>query len=276
MPGNIADSTTLNNGVPMPWFGLGVFQTKPGREVEDAVAWALEAGYRHIDTAALYGNEAGVGRALHASGVPRGEVFVTTKVWNSDQGYDKTLRAFDGSLNKLGFDFVDLYLVHWPVKGKYKQTWRALEAIYADGRARTIGVSNFHVHHLQDLLDGARVVPAVNQVEFHPYLQQPDLVAFCRTQGIQFEAWSPIMRGRVTQVPALVEIGRAHGKTAVQVTLRWILQQQIVTIPKSAQKQRIIDNADVFDFELSPVEMARIATLDRHERVGPDPDNFNF
>lgn len=276
MPGNIADSTTLNNGVPMPWFGLGVFQTKPGREVEDAVAWALEAGYRHIDTAALYGNEAGVGRALHASGVPRGEVFVTTKVWNSDQGYDKTLRAFDGSLNKLGFDFVDLYLVHWPVKGKYKQTWRALEAIYADGRARTIGVSNFHVHHLQDLLDGARVVPAVNQVEFHPYLQQPDLVAFCRTQGIQFEAWSPIMRGRVTQVPALVEIGRAHGKTAVQVTLRWILQQQIVTIPKSAQKQRIIDNADVFDFELSPAEMARIATLDRHERVGPDPDNFNF
>lgn len=276
MPGNIADTTTLNNGVPMPWFGLGVFQTKPGREVEDAVAWALEAGYRHIDTAALYGNEAGVGRALHASGVPRGEVFVTTKVWNSDQGYDKTLRAFDGSLNKLGFDFVDLYLVHWPVKGKYKQTWRALEAIYADGRARTIGVSNFHVHHLQDLLDGARVVPAVNQVEFHPYLQQPDLVAFCRTQGIQFEAWSPIMRGRVTQVPALVEIGRAHGKTAVQVTLRWILQQQIVTIPKSAQKQRIIDNADVFDFELSPVEMARIATLDRHERVGPDPDNFNF
>ncbi len=276
MPGNIADTTTLNNGVPMPWFGLGVFQTKPGREVEDAVAWALEAGYRHIDTAALYGNEAGVGRALHASGVPRGEVFVTTKVWNSDQGYDKTLRAFDGSLNKLGFDFVDLYLVHWPVKGKYKQTWRALEAIYADGRARTIGVSNFHVHHLQDLLDGARVVPAVNQVEFHPYLQQPDLVAFCRTQGIQFEAWSPIMRGRVTQVPALVEIGRAHGKTAVQVTLRWILQQQIVTIPKSAQKQRIIDNADVFDFELSPAEMARIATLDRHERVGPDPDNFNF
>lgn len=276
MPGNIADSTTLNNGVPMPWFGLGVFQTKPGREVEDAVAWALEAGYRHIDTAALYGNEAGVGHALHASGLPRGEVFVTTKVWNSDQGYDKTLRAFDGSLNKLGFDFVDLYLVHWPVKGKYKQTWRALEAIYADGRARTIGVSNFHVHHLQDLLDGARVVPAVNQVEFHPYLQQPDLVAFCRTQGIQFEAWSPIMRGRVTQVPALVEIGRAHGKTAVQVTLRWILQQQIVTIPKSAQKQRIIDNADVFDFELSPAEMARIATLDRHERVGPDPDNFNF
>lgn len=275
---NLSINTTANlhNDVPMPLFGLGVFKSKEGNEVETAVQWALEAGYRSIDTAALYGNETGVGRAIRACSIPRSDIFVTSKVWNSDQGYDQTLRAFDTSIEKLGFEYLDLYLVHWPVKGKYKETWRALEAIYRSGRVKAIGVSNFLVNHLDDLLQSADVVPMVNQFEFHPYLQTPALVSYCKAHQIVVEAWSPIMKGRVMQVPELVQLGEKYGKTAVQVTLRWMLQRGIVTIPKSVKQARIQSNADIYDFELTEAEIALISGLDRGERIGPDPANFNF
>jgi diketogulonate reductase-like aldo/keto reductase len=260
----------------MPWFGLGTFRSDEGEEVIDSVKWALRAGYRSIDTAAAYGNEAGVGQAIRESETPRAEVFVTTKVWNNDQGYDRTLRAFNASLEQLGMDYVDLYLIHWPVKGKYKDTWRALERIYEDGRARAIGVSNFLAHHIEDLMGSANVRPVVDQVEFHPHLQQPDLQAYLKDNDIQMEAWAPIMKGEVLKVPELVEIGRSHGKSAVQVTLRWMRQLGIVAIPKSVHKNRIEENASIFDFELSQEEMEIINGLDRHRRFGSDPDNFNF
>jgi diketogulonate reductase-like aldo/keto reductase len=266
----------LANHVPMPLLGLGVFRSQEGEEVERAVGWALDAGYRSIDTARVYENEAGVGRAIRRSGVPREEVFVTTKVWNSDQGFDTTLRAFDASLERLGMDTVDLYLVHWPVKGKYRDTWRALERIYAEGRARAIGVSNFLVHHLVDLLHTARIVPMVNQVEFHPYLQQPALQTFCREHGVVLEAWSPIMKGEAATEQTLATVGRRYGKNGAQVALRWILQKGIVAIPKSVRQARIVENADLFDFALTAKEMEQIDSLDRHHRYGPDPDRFNF
>lgn len=278
MAGSIRDVATLHNGVQMPWLGLGVFKVAEGPDVENSVKWALEAGYRHIDTAALYGNERGVGKAIRESGIPRQEVFVTTKVWNDDirRGYDAVLRAYDQSLEKLGFDYVDLYLVHWPVKGHYKDAWRALERIYADGRVRAIGVSNFLVHHLEDLLAGAKVVPMVNQVEFHPRLMQKDLMEFCRRHRIIEEAWAPLGQGSVFNIPELQEIARARGKTVAQVVLRWEIQHQVVTIPKSVHRERIVANAQIFDFELSAEEMARIDALDANQRVGADPNNFNF
>jgi diketogulonate reductase-like aldo/keto reductase len=273
---SINDTTVLNNEVEMPWLGFGVFQIPEGEEVEQSVRWALETGYRSIDTAAAYGNEAGVGKAIRESGIPREEIFVTTKVWNSDQGYDNTLAAFDTSLQELAMSYVDLYLVHWPVEGKYKETWRALEEIYQSGRARAIGVSNFLTHHLKELLQDSGTVPAVNQVEFHPYLQQPDLQAFCRENRIQLEAWSPLIKGQVVDVPELVELGEKYGKSPAQVTLRWMLQHRVVTIPKSVHKNRIQENADIFDFELETEDMAVIDGLDRHHRTGPDPDDFDL
>ena len=270
------DAAVLHNGVKMPWIGLGVLYVDEGGPVENAVRWALEAGYRHIDTASFYGNEAGVGRGISASGVPREDVFITSKVWNSDQGYEKTLAAFEASLERLGMDYVDLYPVHWPVKGLYKETWRALETIYESGRARAIGVSNFLIHHLQDLMADARVMPMVNQVEFHPYLQQPELQAFCREHHIQLEAWRPLMKGRIVEVPELVALGEKYGKNAVQITLRWMIQKRVVTIPKSARKERIFSNIDIFDFELDEADMALIDSLDRNQRLGRHPDNFHF
>lgn len=276
MINNIADTTVLSNGVKMPWLGLGLLYVPDGEVVENAVRWALETGYRSIDTASFYGNETGVGRAIKQSGIPREEIFVTSKVWNTEQGYDQTLAAFEASLKRLDMDYVDLYLVHWPVADKFKETYRAVETIYESGRARAIGVSNFLIHHLEALLEEARLAPMVNQVEFHPYLQQPDLQAFCREHQIQLEAWRPIMKGQVNQVPELIQLGQKYGKTPPQVTLRWILQHQIVTIPKSQNKQRIQDNADIFDFEIEPEDKALIDGLDRGERLGPDPDNFDF
>jgi diketogulonate reductase-like aldo/keto reductase len=271
----LTDTVTLNNGVKMPWLGLGVFQVSDGREVEQSVSAALKAGYRSIDTAAAYRNEVGVGKAINASGIAREELFITTKLWNADQGYDSTLRAHEASLKKLGLDYVDLYLIHWPVKRKYLETWRAFEALYKDGRIRAIGVSNFHIHHLQDVLDKYPTVPAVNQIELHPRLTQVPLREFCARHGIQAEAWSPIMKGRL-DIPVLVDIANRHGKTPAQVVLRWDLQHGIVTIPKSVHERRIIENADVFDFELSAADMAAIDALDEGYRFGPDPDNFNF
>ncbi len=273
---SIRDTTTLHNGVEMPWFGLGVFKAAVGREVKKAVWRAVEHGYRSIDTASVYGNEESVGKAVATCGVPRKELFITTKLWNSDQGYESTLRACDDSLKRLGMDYVDLYLVHWPVKGKYKETWRAMEKLYADGKARAIGVSNFLAHHLDDVLADCEVTPMVNQIEFHPYLVQQDLLDLCEKHKVRVEAWSPIMRGRVMDIPELVEIAKRYGKTPVQLVLRWDLQKGVVTIPKSVRKDRIRSNADIFDFEISDEDMAAIDALDRHERIGPDPDNFSF
>jgi diketogulonate reductase-like aldo/keto reductase len=273
---NITAAATLHNGVKMPWLGLGVLRIADGEDVENAVRWALESGYRHIDTATVYGNEAGVGQAIKRSGLPREEIFVTTKVWNTDQGYDRTLAAIEASLDRLQMKYVDLYLVHWPVEDTFKETWRALETIYDTGRARAIGVSNFLVHHLESLLEAARIVPMVDQVEFHPYLQQPPLQEFCRKHQIQLEAWRPLMKGQVVQVPELVELGQKYGKNPVQITLRWMIQRGVVTIPKSVHQERIQSNADIFDFQLEAEEMAMIDRLDRNERLGEDPDNFHF
>lgn len=273
---HIAECALLHNGVQMPWFGLGVYKAQAGQEVESAVISALQQGYRSIDTAALYQNEEGVGEALRASGVARDEVFVTTKVWNSDQGYDATLRAFDRSQEKLGLSVIDLYLIHWPVKGKYKETWRALETLYVEGRVRAIGVSNFQVHHLQDILADCAVRPMVNQVELHPMLSQTELRTFCENERILIEAWSPLMRGALLENPVLAEIAQAHGKTGAQVVLRWDLQHQIITIPKSVRPDRIAENADIFNFSLTPDDMARIDSLNCNHRIGPDPDHFDF
>lgn len=275
MSGSITDTVKLHNGVEMPLLGLGVFQTKDGKEVINAVKWALQAGYRHIDTAAAYGNEVGVGQAIRESGVPREEIFVTTKAWNGDMRAGNTPGAFETSLHKLGLDYIDLYLIHWPVETRI-EAWRDIEEIYVSGRARAIGVSNFLAHHLQDLLDKTDVVPMVNQMEYHPRLQQPELQTYCREHKIQYEAWSPLMQGGVLQIPELVSLGKKYGKNPVQITLRWMLQNGVVTIPKSVKQQRIIDNAKLFDFELSAEEMALIDGLDTGKRIGADPDNFNF
>lgn len=272
---NIKDTATLHNGVAMPWLGLGVWKSKEGSEVVEAVKMALSAGYRSIDTAAAYGNEAGVGQGIAASGVKREEIFVTTKVWNADQGYDTTLAAFDTSMDKLGLDVLDLYLIHWPTKGKYKETWKALEKLYKDGKVRAIGVCNFQTHHLEDLMRDAEIVPMVNQVEYHPLLTQKPLLAYCKQHNIQLEAWSPLMQGNLDQ-PELAKLADKYGKTPAQIILRWDLQHGVITIPKSVRQHRIEENAAIFDFELNSEDMAAIDALNENRRFGPDPDNFNF
>jgi methylglyoxal/glyoxal reductase len=271
---NLQSRVKLNNGVEIPWVGLGVFKSEPGPETQQAVEWALEIGYRHIDTAALYANEESVGRALKASGVPRDEVFITTKVWNTDQGYDKALAAFDASLAKLQLDVVDLYLIHWPMNDTRLDTWKALGKLYQDGRVRAIGVSNFLVHHLEELAEHSGIVPAVNQVEFHPFLRQPELLAYDHEHGIRHEAWSPLSRAQLWDEPVIDEIAEKHGRTRAQVMLRWDLQHGVVTIPKSVHRDRIEENSKLFDFELDDEDMQRIDALDRGERIGPDPDEL--
>ncbi|MFC0273392.1 aldo/keto reductase [Metabacillus herbersteinensis] len=273
---NIQDTTTLNNGVKMPWLGFGVFKVEDGQVVVDAVKSAIKNGYRSIDTAAFYDNEQGVGQGIKESGVPREELFITSKVWNADQGYESTLQAFETSLKKLGLDYLDLYLVHWPVKDKYKETWRALEKVYKEGKVRSIGVSNFNIHHLEDLLKDSEVKPVINQVEYHPHLTQVELREFCEKQEIQLEAWSPLKKGILLSEPAIVEIANKHQKTPSQVILRWDLQNKVVTIPKSIKEHRIIENANLFDFSLLEEEMEKINSLNKNDRTGADPDNFNF
>ncbi|TYP72726.1 aldo/keto reductase [Paenibacillus methanolicus] len=272
---SIKDTATLRNGVRMPWLGFGVWQISDGASVVESVKNAIEAGYRSIDTAAAYRNEEGVGQAIRESGVAREELFITTKVWNADQGYESTLAAFEQSRKLLGLDYFDLYLIHWPVKGKYKETWRALEKLYADGLVRAIGVCNFQIHHLEDLKDGATIVPMVNQVEYHPLLAQLELLEYCRANNIQLEAWSPLMQGNL-DLPLLAQIGERYGKSPAQVVLRWDLQNEVVTIPKSTTPSRIQSNADIFDFVLAQEDMDRITALNQSKRFGPDPDNFNF
>ena len=271
---SLRDTVEIAPGVLMPRLGLGTFRSESGAEVEHEVGWALEFGYRGIDTASMYGNEEGVGRALAESGLARDEIFVATKLWNDEQGYDNALAACERSLTRLGLDHVDLYLIHWPLPATTRDTWRALERLRFEGLTRAIGVCNFLVPHLEGLLEFADVPPAVCQVEHHPRLQQPELRGFCKESGITMQAWAPIMRGAVAQIPEVVEISRAHGKTPAQVTLRWILQHGVTTIPKSVHRERIVENAGLYDFELTGVEMATIDSLDRGERLGRDPDSF--
>ncbi len=273
---DLTSTVRLNNGVQMPWLGLGVYKSKPGKETEQAVRWALEIGYRHIDTATLYANEADVGRAVRDSGVPRESIFITTKVWNSDQGYQGTLKAFDASRRNLGVDVVDLDLIHWPVKGKISDTWKAMEKLLADGSARAVGVSNFLAHHVEEITAASPVVPAVNQVEFHPFLVQDDLLAYDARKGIQHEAWSPLARGQGLGNPTIVEIARRRGRTPAQVILRWVLQKGVVAIPKSVHRERILENTGVFDFTLDAGEMRSIAAVEDGTRIGPHPDNVTF
>ncbi len=273
---DIKGSVTLHNGVEMPYFGLGVYLSKDGSEVINAVKWAIQSGYRHIDTAAVYDNEEGVGEGIRASGIPREDIFLVSKVWNSEQGYDSTLKAFETSLKKLNTEYLDLYLIHWPEKGKYKETWRALEELYKQKRIRAIGVSNFLQHHLEDLMTDASIVPMVNQMEFHPYLVQQDLLDFCKANKIQYEAWSPLMQGRIFDMDVFKEMAGKYKKTIAQLVLRWDLQKGVVTIPKSSKKQRIIDNAAIFDFSISKEDMAVLDGLDKGKRFGPDPDNFDL
>lgn len=269
------DGPTLNNGVTMPWLGLGVWKTKEGEEVIQSVKSAIAAGYRSIDTAAIYGNEEGVGQAIRESGVSRDELFITTKVWNDDQGYEKTLQAFETSRKKLGLDIVDLYLVHWPGKDKYLETWKALIHLQKEGLVRSIGVSNFQIRHLQHIIEDTGVVPVVNQVELHPLLSQKELLGYARENHIVLEAWSPLMQGNLDQ-PALAQIAEKYGKTTAQVILRWDIQNGVIVIPKSIKDHRIRENAGIFDFELSAEDMAAIDGLNQNKRFGSNPDEFLF
>lgn len=270
---SLESTLALANGTLMPRLGFGTYKSLPG-EVEDAVAEALRAGYRSIDTASLYGNEAAVGEVLRASEVERDDLFVTTKLWNDDQGFDETRGALAASLARMGLGHVDLYLVHWPRRATMEPTWRAMESLLEEGLTRAIGVSNFLPHHLDALLQVAEVAPAVDQVEFHPWLQQPGLQAYLAEHDITLEAWAPLMKGHLDEEPALHAIGKRHGVSAAQVTLRWILQQGHVAIPKSVHAERIRENADVFGFELSDEEIVEIDALDRGFRFGPDPDTY--
>ncbi len=271
---DLRSTVRLNNGVSIPWVGFGTFKIPPGEQTYRSVRLALEAGYRSIDTASFYHNEADVGAAIRDSGIRREEIFVTTKVWNDEHGYENALRAFQASKERLGLERIDLYLIHWPVRGRYRETWRALEKLYRDGEVRAIGVSNFLVHHLEDLLQGAEVRPVLDQVEFHPFLFAADLLEYCRRQEVQLEAWSPLTRARFLDHPVLVETARAHGKTPAQVLLRWALQHQVVILPRSTQEGHIRENGAIFDFELSGPEMARLDALHSGTRIGPDPDQF--
>ncbi len=276
--GSIRDSVALNDGARMPWLGLGVYLTREGREVEEAVKAALSCGYRSIDTAALYENERGVGKAIRESGIPRDELFVTTKLWNNRHGFDSALKAFEESRKRLGLEYVDLYLIHWPSSGApvIAETWKAFEKLRADGRVRSIGVSNFLVRHLSELLAETGTVPGVDQVEFHPFLLQRDLLDFCRERGIRLEAWAPLVQGTAFDNPLLKGIAARRRKSVAQVLIRWDLQHGVVSIPKSVRAERIRENAQVFDFELSADEMASIDSLDASRRVGADPNHIDF
>lgn len=269
---------TLNNNLRIPQLGYGVWQIED-EEADEAVTKAIETGYHLIDTAKVYGNEAGVGKAIAHSGTPRDDLFITTKVWNADQGYDLTLQAFETSMDKLGIDEVDLYLIHWPTPkyDMYVETYKALEKLYKDGRTKAIGVCNFDIEHLQRLMDECEIVPAVNQVECHPYLQQKELKAFCQEHGILLEAYSPLMNGtNVMDDPIIQELAKAHAKTPAQIILRWHMQSEVIAIPKTVTPSRMKENLDVFDFELSLDDMDKIAALDRNERNNAIPSEMNM
>ncbi|QTD42867.1 aldo/keto reductase [Sporosarcina sp. Te-1] len=266
---------TLANGRMMPQLGLGVYKMTNPEETLSAITYALEVGYRAIDTAAIYENEEETGEAIVYSGIPRDQLFITSKVWNTDQGYDETLRAFEKSLKKLKLDYLDLYLTHWPVAGKYQDTYKAIERLYEEKLIRATGVSNHHIHHLEEILARAAVPPMVNQIELHPLLTQVPLRSFCQQHGIQITSWSPLARGRILSDETLVEIGRAHGKTPAQVIIRWHLQNGLLAIPKSVTKERIKENASIADFALTQEEMLRIGALNKNERTGTNPEKYD-
>lgn len=268
---SIASKIDLGGGVGIPVLGLGVFQAASGGETRRAVRWALEAGYRHVDTARIYGNEADVGAALRESGIPREEVFVTTKLWNSDHGYDRTIRACTESLSRLGLAHVDLYLVHWPVQGLRLDTWRAMETLLGEGKCRAIGVSNYMVRHLEELLGKCKVPPAVNQIELSPFLFPPALVELCNDRRIVIEAYSPLTKGLRLRHPAIVAAAKKVGRTPAQVLIRWALEHGFVVLPKSVTQARIAENARVFDFALGPEEMRVLDGLDEGLHTGWDP-----
>ena len=272
----IKSTVRLNNGVEMPWFGLGIHRAGAGQEVVEAMKCALNAGYRSIDAATYYENEHRVGQVLNECGIPREEIFLTSKVWNTDQGYHSTIRAFETSLEKMQTSYLDLYLLHWPMGNLSLESWRAMEELYEKGKIRAIGVSNFLIHQLKDLMDHAGVMPMVNQIEFHPELVQPELLQFCKENRIQPEAWRPLMKGQVNEIKLLQELAEKYQKSPVQVVLRWDIQKGVVTIPKSVTPERIIHNADIFDFELTEEDITRIDGLDRFKRMGQDPNNFSF
>jgi diketogulonate reductase-like aldo/keto reductase len=276
MINSINERTLLNNGTSMPWLGLGLYKMTDAQEIDRAVKTALEVGYRAFDTATFYRNERFIGKALRQSGIPRDEIFLTSKVWNDAQREKRTLAVFNESLEDLGTDYVDLYLIHWPVRGYFKGTWQVLEKLYGEGRTRAIGTSNFHVHHLQDLMADSQVLPAVDQVEFHPYLYQSDLLEFCRSKNIQLEAWGPLMKGNITAKQPIAVLAEKYKRTPAQIALRWDLQHEVVVIPKSSRPERILENSQIFDFELSPEDMSLLDGLNEGLHLGPNPDTFNF
>lgn len=273
---DISTCLSLNNGVEMPILGLGVYQMDEETQVQDAVLNALEQGYRLIDTASVYKNEAGVGRAIKKSKCRREDIFVTTKVWNNAQRVGDVVGAFERSLERLKLDYIDLYLIHWPVSGCYTETWKELVGIYESGRAKAIGVSNFNIHHLTDLAAVSDICPAVNQFEYHPYLNQKELVDYCQANQIAVQAYSPLARGAYFDNPVIQEIAAKYSKTPAQVGLRWSLQKEIAVIPKSINKERMVQNSELFDFELTYEEMIIIDCEHRNMRINSDPEEFNF
>ena len=281
---NLQDTYTLANDVQIPCIGFGTLQTPDGETAINSVKAALKAGYRHIDTAACYGNEASVGQAIKESGVPREEIFVTSKVWNTERGYEKTLAAFETTMAKLDLDYVDLYLIHWPAAANQfenwkeinAQTWRALEELYIKGKVKAIGVSNFLPHHLEALLEGAKVVPMVNQIEYHPGFMQAESVAFCKAHNILVEAWSPLGTGNVLNNETLIMMAQKYSKTVAQICIRWVLQHGLLPLPKSITESRIIENTEVFDFELKEEDMAIIDAIPFCGGAGINPDAINF
>lgn len=271
---DIKGTVTLQNGVKMPSLGLGVYKSKNGEEVKNAINYALDAGYRLIDTASFYDNEEGVGEAIKNSNINREELFITTKVWNDDQGYENTLKAFEVSRQKLNLDYIDLYLIHWPVPDVLEETWQALEKLYKDGKVKAIGVCNCLQHQLETIKKNGTILPMVLQNEFHPKLVQQELIDYCKKENIQYQAWSPLMRGRILENETIAKIAKKYNKSIAQVIIRWDLQKGVLTIPKSVHQKRIKENADVFDFELTTAEVKTISSLDENERTGAHPDHF--
>jgi len=271
---NIESTVKLNNNVRIPILGLGVYQTPPGSVTQNAVKFALSVGYRHVDTARIYGNEADVGEAVRKSGVHREQLFVTTKLWNADQGYDSTLRACEASLKRLGLDYLDLYLIHFPVPETRKESWKAMNTLLEKGKCRAVGVSNFTIPHLEDLLEEHELVPAVNQVEFHPFLYQKELLEYCQRKGIQVEAYSPLARGEKLKHPRLTAVAAKYSKSPAQLMIRWSIQHGLVVIPKSTREERIRENSQVFDFEISADDMRSLDSLNEDLRLNWDPTNI--
>lgn len=254
----------LNNGIEIPKIGLGVYQSPPGEPTFRVVKYALEIGYRHIDTAKIYGNESDVGKAVKESKIQREEIFVTTKLWNSDQGFDQTIRAFDDSLQHLGLSYVDLYLIHWPVKGKIIETWKAMVKILKEGKARAIGVSNYLIDELKETIQSSDILPAVNQIEYHPFLHQKELFNFCKENRIQVEAYSPLTRGKRLNHASIIKIAKKYNKTSAQILIKWCIQQDIVAIPKSIHQNRILENIKIFDFEIEEKDMETLNKLNEN------------